>query len=157
MLLPLQTNFEHQNMNALLFALIAGATWQLTAGAAAAAGILIGAAAAIKVFPAILILWLLARRMWATALIALATAATLTLIPLTIYGPARFAELLKTFWRLGSSGWPVRGNNQSLVAALDRLISGSPHEGVRTAAEAPTAIVAVHCRGMPSSSPRPAC
>jgi len=138
-LLPLQTNFEHQNMNALLFALIAGATWQLTAGAAAAAGILIGAAAAIKVFPAILILWLLARRMWATALIALATAAALTLIPLAIYGPASFAELLETFSRLGSSGWPVRGNNQSLVAALDRLTSGVAHEGVRTAADAPTA------------------
>jgi hypothetical protein len=29
-LLPLQTNFEHQNMNALLLALLAGATWQLT-------------------------------------------------------------------------------------------------------------------------------
>ena len=138
-LLPLQTNFEHQNMNALLFALIAGATWQLTTGAAAAAGILIGTAAAIKAFPAILILWLLARRMWATALIALATAAALTLMPLAIYGPARFAELLETFWRLGSSGWPVRGNNQSLVAALDRLTSGVAHEGVRTAAEAPIA------------------
>jgi hypothetical protein len=138
-LLPLQTNFEHQNMNALLFALIAGATWQLTTGAAAAAGILIGAATAIKAFPAILILWLLARRMWATALIALATAAALTLMPLAVYGPARFAELLGTFWRLGSSGWPLRGNNQSLVAAFDRLTSGVAHEGVRTAAEAPAA------------------
>ena len=41
-LLPLQTNFEHQNMNALLLALLAGATWQLTLGSAAVAGLLIG-------------------------------------------------------------------------------------------------------------------
>ena len=36
-LLPLQTNFEHQNMNAVLLALLAGATWQLTLGSAAVA------------------------------------------------------------------------------------------------------------------------
>ena len=30
----------------------------------------------------------------------------------------------KTFWPLGNSGWPIRGNNQSLIAGLDRLTLG---------------------------------
>ena len=138
-LLPLQTNFEHQNMNALLLALIAGATWQLTTGAAAAAGLLIGAATALKAFPAILIVWLLARRLWTTALVAIATTIALTMMPMAVYGPSRFAELLETFARLGNSGWPVRGNNQSLIAALDRLTNGLGGEGVRIASDAPIA------------------
>lgn len=138
-LLPLQTNFEHQNMNALLLALVAGATWQLTTGAAAAAGLLIGAATALKAFPAILIVWLLARRLWTTALAAIVTTIALTMMPIAIYGPARFAEQLETFARLGNSGWPVRGNNQSLIAALDRLTNGLGGEGVRVASEAPIA------------------
>ena len=57
-LLPLLTNFEHQNMNALLLALLAGATWQLTLGFAAIAELLIGFATALKAFPALVILYL---------------------------------------------------------------------------------------------------
>ena len=49
-LLPLQTNFEHQNMNALLLAFIAGATVQLLIGSWIVAGMLIGVATALKVF-----------------------------------------------------------------------------------------------------------
>ena len=62
-----------------------------------------------------------------------------------------FRDLARTFWRLGNSGWPVRGNNQSLVAAIDRLTTGpfgiGDVSGVRGAAEAPVAatIFARHC------------
>ena len=38
-------------MNALLLALIAAAAWQMTLGFATAAGILVGIATALKVFP----------------------------------------------------------------------------------------------------------
>jgi alpha-1,2-mannosyltransferase len=136
-LLPLQTNFEHQNMNALLLALIAGATWHLTAGSKTAAGVLIGVATALKAFPLLLILYLAARREWRAAAAAVVTTVALTMLPMLVYGPSAYVDLLSTFWRLANSGWPVRGNNQSLVAALDRLASGFSAVGVHSFEDAP--------------------
>lgn len=143
-LLPALTNFEHQNMNALLLALIAAATWQMTLGFATAAGILVGIATALKIFPAFLILYFVARRYWTAAIAAVVTTIVLSVAPLAIYG-AGFTDLVKTFWRLGNSGWPIRGNNQSLIAALDRLTLGFVQTpvnaaGVREAADAPLAL-----------------
>jgi len=138
-LVPVQTNFEHQNMNAVLLALLAGATWQLMFGSAIAAGALIGGATALKAFPVLLVVYLAVRRQWIALLSAVVTTAALTLLPMLVYGPAAFLDLLKTFWRLGNSGWPVRGNNQSLVAALDRVTSGFDVSGVRVAVDAPLA------------------
>jgi hypothetical protein len=141
-LLPLQANFEHQNMNALLLALLAGATWQLTLGSAIAAGLLIGTATALKAFPALLILYLAARRHWTAAIAATVSAVVLTVaVPIAVYGGAAFSALVTDFWRLGNSGWPIRGNNQSLVAAIDRLTighlaAGVDRSGVRVAADA---------------------
>jgi Glycosyltransferase family 87 len=141
-LLPVQTNFEHQNMNAVLLALLAAATWQLTIGSAILAGVLIGVATALKAFPALLILWLLARRLWTALASAVATAVVLTVLPAVVYGPAGLHDLLRTFWRLGNSGWPSRGNNQSLVAAIDRFTSGlAIGDGVRVAADAPQTVL----------------
>ena len=143
-LLPALTNFEHQNMNALLLALIAAATWQMTLGFATAAGILVGIATALKIFPAFLILYFVARRYWTAAMAAIVSTIVLSVAPLAIYG-AGFTDLVKTFWRLGNSGWPIRGNNQSLIAALDRLTLGFVQTpvnaaGVREAADAPLAL-----------------
>jgi len=137
-LLPLLTNFEHQNLNAILLALLTAATWQLTLGSALVAGALVGAATALKVFPALVILYFIARRYWAAATVAALTAGGLSVVvPLGVYGVNGFVDLAQTFWRLSTSGWPVRGNNQSLVAAIDRLTSGANHAGVRLASEAP--------------------
>jgi alpha-1,2-mannosyltransferase len=145
-LLPLQTNFEHQNVNALLLALLAGATWQLLLGSATAAGLLIGIATALKAFPALVILYLAARRYWTAAIVATASAFVLSVAPLAVYGVAGFSDLLKAFWRLGNSGWPIRGNNQSLIAAIDRLTIGNvatgfDGAGVRVAGDAPLATI----------------
>jgi alpha-1,2-mannosyltransferase len=138
-LVPVQTNFEHQNMNALLLALLAGATWQLTFGSAIAAGALIGSATALKAFPILLVLYLAFTRQWLALLSAIVTTVTLTLLPILVYGPAAFLDFLETFWRLANSGWPARGNNQSLVAALERVTSGFDASGVRVPADAPLA------------------
>ena len=131
-LLPLQTNFEHQNLNPLLLALIGGAMLQLTRGGSAVAGVLVGTATALKVFPALLIGLLLLRNRRA-AIVAVVTAIVLTLVPIAIYGGSQYEALLRDFWRLANSGWPVRGNNQSLIAAIDRYVNGPSGGGVRDA------------------------
>ena len=144
-LLPLQTNFEHQNMNAVLLALVAGATWQLTLGSAAIGGLLIGAATALKVFPALLIVYLAARRYWTAAIAATTSAFVLSVaVPMAVYGLPGFSDLVWTFRRLSTSGWPIRGNNQSLIAAIERLTpaplaAGVDPGGVRVPGESPLA------------------
>ena len=135
--LPVQTNFEHQNMNPLLLAVLAGATWHLTLGSALIAGVLVGFATALKVFPGFIVLYLCLRRRWTAAAAAVATAGLLTILPLLFYGADAFQHQAAAFWRLANSGWPVRGNNQSLVAALDRFTSGFSIDGMRSATEAP--------------------
>jgi len=137
-LLPLQTNFEHQNMNALLLGLVAAATFGLTIGAPVIAGVLIGAATALKVFPVLIIVFFAARRYWIAFVTAAGSAVILSVLPVIRYGTTGYRELLRTFWRLANSGWPTRGNNQSLVAAIDRWTGASAVDGVHTAADAPT-------------------
>ncbi|HET7218220.1 MAG TPA: glycosyltransferase family 87 protein [Vicinamibacterales bacterium] len=128
-LLPLQTNFEHQNLNPLLLALIAGAMLQLTRGSLASGGVLVGIATALKAFPALLIGYLLLRH-WRAAIIAAVTALALTAVPAVMYGHDEYGRVLADFWRLANSGWPVRGNNQSLIAAIDRYVNGFSGAGV---------------------------
>jgi alpha-1,2-mannosyltransferase len=139
-LLAVQTNFEHQNMNALLLALLAGATLTLTLGAPLLAGVLIGSATALKAFPALVILFLAVRRHWAAFVAAVMTSVGLTLLPVLAYGPTGLKDHVLTFWRLGTSGWPVRANNQSLIAAIDRWTGGADVAGIHTAGDAPLAI-----------------
>jgi hypothetical protein len=136
-LFPLQTNFEHQNMNPLLLALVAGATLTLTAGSAVLAGVLVGFATALKAFPALCIAYFAAARNWTACVVSLFTAAILSLLPALAYGPDGFGELVATWLRLSRSGWPARGNNQSLVAAIDRWTGAVGVDGVRTAVDAP--------------------
>ena len=108
---------------------------------------LIGIATALKAFPALAIVYLAARRYWTAAIAATASALVLSVVmPAAIYGVAGFTDLARTFWRLGNSGWPIRGNNQSLIAALDRLTLGPSSAsvdpaGVRVGAEAPLTII----------------
>ncbi len=139
-LLPLQTNFEHQNMNTVLLALVAGATWQLTIGSAITAGVLVGIATALKAFPALILIYLGLRQQWRALAAAITTAVVLSALPIFVYGIDGYRHLLADFVRLGRSGWPVRGNNQSLVSAMDRYLTGFAADGVRSAAEAPMAV-----------------
>jgi alpha-1,2-mannosyltransferase len=140
-LLPLLTNFEHQNVNAVLLALLTGAMWQLSRGATLTAGLMIGVATALKAFPALVIVYLVVRRYWMAATVATLTAAVLNLAALPMYGTSGFIDLAQTFWRLSTSGWPVRGNNQSLVAVIDRVMSGISGAGVQVASDAPQTMI----------------
>ncbi len=139
-LMPLQTNFEHQNMNALLLALLAAAMSYLMLGSAIVAGVLVGVATALKAFPALLIVYFGARRHWTACIAAIMTTIGLTFVPALMYGPAGSMEALATFWRIAGSGWPTRGNNQSLVAAITRWVEPSISTGVDALSDAPVAV-----------------
>ncbi len=139
-MLPLQTNFEHQNMNALLLGILGVGTWALVVGFPRSAGMAFGIAAALKIFPALVIVYLAVRGLWKAFFSAVLITTVLTILPVVIYGSPAFLTQLREWWQISSSGWPSRFNNQSLIAAIDRLTGGWKVQGIRTAAEAPLAV-----------------
>ncbi len=84
---PLQGNFEHQNLLVVLLALVVAAIDDLAAGRERRAGCWIGLAAAVKIFPGLLLLDFAYRRRWRGLAVGAATAGALTIVPMLRYGP----------------------------------------------------------------------
>lgn len=121
---PLQTNFEHQNMNPVLLAVVGLAAWRGSQGRTVSQGVWLGAAGALKVFPLFLLAVLAARGAWRALAWASCTVVALTLLPLVRYAPAQYVEVLADWWAISGSGeWPIRRHNQSLFAMLGRYFS----------------------------------
>lgn len=119
-ILPTQTNFEHQNMNALLLCLLGAGAYALDRSRPIAAGLGFGAAAALKVFPGLVLVYLLVRREWRAALTGVATAGLLTMLTTFRYGTAAF-RLVGDWLSIHRGGdWPTRFQNQSIYAAGHR-------------------------------------
>ena len=120
-ILPAQTNFEHQNMNALLLALTGAAAWNWTRGHSAASGALVGLAAALKAFPALLLVVFLVRRDWRALVSGVVTGLALSASPALWYGPGALIPLFRRWLEvLAEGGWPTRVQNQSIVAMTSR-------------------------------------
>src|SRR4029079_2915000 len=81
----------HQGQPTMILLLLVTASWALDrSGRPAAAGALVGLAAAIKLFPAYLVVYFVARRRGRALISAGATFAALNLATLTILGPESF-------------------------------------------------------------------
>ena len=122
--LPVQTNFEHQNLNPLLLLITGAAALAVSHGGFALAGTLIGLASALKVFPALVIAYFAFRRLWTSMIAALLTAAVLTVSPVVMYGLQGWIREMGDWIGISlTGGWPIRGSNQSLFAAIDRIVA----------------------------------
>lgn len=124
---PIQTNFEHRNVNTVLLALVVAAAADLEDARDARAGLWLGLATAIKAFPALLLVYLAVRGQWRALAVATAVAAGGTLLALAPYGPAGGGAAAADW--LGSSfdqgRWLIGPSNQSLHALVLRL-GGTP-------------------------------
>jgi hypothetical protein len=119
-LLPAQTNFEHQNMNALLLCLVGAGAYALDRSRPILAGFWFGTAAALKVFPGFVLVYLLVRREWRAAVSGVAIAGLLTMSTTLRYGTAAF-RLVGDWLAIHRGGdWPTRLQNQSIYAAGHR-------------------------------------
>ena len=137
--LPAQTNFEHQNMNALLLGLTGAAAWSLVRGQDIKAGLLVGTASAIKAFPALLVLYLVWRGNWRAVLSACAVAVSLTLVPgLWLETSPAWKPLTDWLVLAADPNWPDRPQNQSLIATTTRLF---PLATIPLAAAIATALI----------------
>ncbi|HEX4573504.1 MAG TPA: glycosyltransferase family 87 protein, partial [Gemmatimonadales bacterium] len=83
---PLQGNFEHQNLLVVLLALVVAALDDLAAGREQRAGIWIGIATAVKLFPGLLLVYLAYRRRWRGCVTGGAVALALTWVAMLRYG-----------------------------------------------------------------------
>ncbi|PYO98320.1 MAG: hypothetical protein DMD60_04460 [Gemmatimonadetes bacterium] len=119
---PLNRNFEDLNLNAVLLALLVAAAYEVGRGREGRAGAWIGAAAALKVFPAVWLVYLAYRRQWRGLAVGIAVAAGLSLAPLLRYGVPGAFDAVRD-WLANSSpvAWTQGGSNQSLSTLATRL------------------------------------
>jgi hypothetical protein len=116
------TNFDHLQVNLLLFALVLAGLELGARGRGGAGGVLIGFASAIKVMPLVFVPYLVWRRKWKPAAAAAASFAAFSLSPAFVLGPARFSSEVAAWRAEVAKGWGVGKMNQSVFALFDRLL-----------------------------------
>jgi alpha-1,2-mannosyltransferase len=99
---PLQSNFEYLNLTPILLALVVAAAAELEAGRDARAGAWIGLATAIKVFPALLLVYLAYRRRWRGVATGIAVAGGLTVGAMLSDGPVGAIRAVGDWLRLST-------------------------------------------------------
>jgi len=118
---PLETNFEWLNWNTVLLALIMAAGIDVSRNRDVRAGVWLGLATALKVFPGLLLLYAAYRRRWGLAAVGVMVAAgasLLALLPLGATGALASAHDWLT--QSATGGWVLVRRNQSLPALLGR-------------------------------------
>ena len=115
-------NFEHLQINIVLFALALGGLHLAVTRRELAGGLLIGLGAAIKVMPAAFVLYLAYRRRWRAALAAAAATAAFSLSPILAFGWDRFWDYVAAWRAAVAAGWGAGRMNQSVFAMWDRLL-----------------------------------
>jgi hypothetical protein len=121
----LTIDIGEQNFGQLLTFLLVG-SWLLERRRHAGwAGILLGLAGLLKVWPAVLLVLALLQRQWRLAWSGAATLAGGTLVSLAVLGPGAYAAYLGSV-RANEVYWMPKDANISLVGALTRLFAGYP-------------------------------
>ena len=120
---PLQTDFEHRNMNTLLLALVVAAAVDLDDARETRAGVWLGLAAAIKAFPALLLVYLAVRGHWRALAVAIGTAVGGTVLALAPYGMSGAGTAAGDWLQLSldQTRWHLATSDQSLRALVLRL------------------------------------
>jgi alpha-1,2-mannosyltransferase len=123
---PMRETYTFGQINMILIVLILVDLLVLVPKASKWAGICIGLAAAIKLTPAIFIVYLLVSRRRRAALTAVASAAGVTLLSAAIAPRASWAYWTDTLWRGEGLGNAAYTANQSIYAMLARFSQPDP-------------------------------
>jgi hypothetical protein len=116
------SNFEHLQVQIVLFALTVLALDLHARGRAIAGGIWLGFVAALKVMPIVFVAYFAFRRQWRFAFAAAIATATFSLSPVVVYGTQRFIDYMAAWRGALQTGWSVGKMNQSVFAMIDRSI-----------------------------------
>jgi len=120
---PLQTNFEHANIAAVLLALVILAVAACEAGRDPRGAVALGVAAALKAFPALLLVYFALQRRWRALAAGAGIAAALTLIALLPLGATQVFPSVRDWLVLGlAHDWATQpAADQSFAALVSRL------------------------------------
>jgi hypothetical protein len=116
------------NLNALLVPLLVAAWWLADRGKPAGTGAAIALAAALKVTPGFLIVWLVARRAWGGIAAFALVFGALALVSIVVAGPANtfaYLDVVRYTSSAGVSGWSLPATLQGLgldLPATDVLV-----------------------------------
>jgi alpha-1,2-mannosyltransferase len=125
---PLQINFDYLNLNAVLLALVVAAGFDLARRRDVRAGVWLGLATALKVFPGLLLLYAVYRGRWRAAAFGASLALGLSVCSLLPFGvPGALASGQNWLAHSSAGVWVLHRRNQSLPASLSR--AGIPHPG----------------------------
>ena len=116
------SNFEHLQVNIILFALALGGLYLQATRRELAGGVALGCAAALKVMPILFLPYLLYRKRWRASLSMAVTTLALSLSPALAFGSHRFHNYYAAWGESLAAGWTVGKMNQSVFAMLDRFI-----------------------------------
>ncbi len=130
-LFPVHNNFHHLNFETLLVALLVAAAADLADGRLTRAGVWVGLATALKIFPGLLLPYFAWRRQWKAFGAAAAVAAGVTLLALLPYGPSGALEALENFVSLtihgqNFQGGTIVGLHMQKLGRLGYAIGGAP-------------------------------
>ena len=158
----LLANFEHLQVNILIFWLALGGLYLISTNREGLGGLALGLGAALKVMPIVFVPYLAYRRRWRAATLVTLAAAMYSLAPILIFGWSRYWNYVVAWRAEVAAGWGVSAMNHSVFAMLDRVIGhgimpftsgdidGLPESGspwVTTAMLVILAAVAAHALG----------
>lgn len=118
---PVRETLGYGQVNLLLAALVLADVAALRRGARWA-GVGIGLAAAVKLTPALFVVYLVAARRWRAAAVAAGTAAVATLATAAVAPATSWQYFTETLWQTERVGDEGRTANQSLLGGLTRLL-----------------------------------
>lgn len=130
-LFPVHNNFHHLNIETLLLALLVATAGDLADGRPARAGVWVGLATALKLFPGLLLPYFALRRQWKALGAGIAVAAAATVVPLLAYGPRGALEALRNWLALtlhgqNFQGGTITGLHMQKLGRLAYAIGGVP-------------------------------
>jgi hypothetical protein len=117
---PLQAQMFHGQLNLVLLLMLTGAWTAERSGRPGLAGVLLGAAAAIKLFPALLLLHFAFCRRWRVVLPGFAALAALSALTALVLGPATYETFLREVLPQGPK-FRAAWNNASIPALWYKL------------------------------------
>lgn len=123
---PIRDNINASQMTVLVVWACIEALHQVAHGRRTWAAILIGAAIDVKLIPLVLLPYLIYRRQWRVALMAILVTATLTLAPALVLGWSHNLDLLASRWALVDPADPlhVLDVEEPSIISLGSLLSG---------------------------------
>jgi hypothetical protein len=117
---PLRQQFQQGQLSLLLLLLLVGAWAAYRSGRERLAGVLLGIAAVLKIFPAFVFLYFLFRRRWRVVAAGAGCALVLTLMTAAVLGPQVYAAYFHEVPALAGE-WRAAWNNTSLPGLWSKL------------------------------------